>query len=252
MVYGAASQAPRGRWREMSRSARQHASPTPSGTSLSPHAAKGAARRQCRLMQGEQLLRDCDYALRLEAKLLLQFLQRRRSPEGMHANDAALPADIAFPAERGALLYRDSGRYRGRQHTVLIIWRLVLKDIPGWHRDDARPDVLGEQLFVGLHSERNLAARRNQDDLRVAAGRISEDIGTAHDPARRRVFAPIQGRQGLTRQRQYSRPMTQLKDVPVCLNHLIGIARPQRGEPGDGPQRYQLLDRLVGRTILPV
>src|SRR5258708_40305638 len=117
----------------------------------------------------------------------------------MHANDATLPADIAFPAERGTLLYRDSGRYRGRQHTVLIIWRLVLKDIPRWHRDDARPDVLGEQLFVGLHSERNLAARRNPDDILVASRRASDGTAPAPDPGPRRVFAPVQARQPPTR-----------------------------------------------------
>src|SRR5260370_9795834 len=46
--------------------------------------------------------------------------------------------------------------------------------------------------------------------------------------------------------------MTQLKDVAVSLDDLIGIRRPEDHQAGDGPHRDQLLDRLVRRSVLAV
>jgi hypothetical protein len=39
--------------------------------------------------------------------------------------------------------------------------------------------------------------------------------------------------------------MAQLEHVPVRLDDFIGIRRPEDHEAGYGPQRDQLLDRLV-------
>src|SRR6516162_10437607 len=46
--------------------------------------------------------------------------------------------------------------------------------------------------------------------------------------------------------------MAELEDVAVSLGDLIGIGRPKDDEAWDGPQRHQLLDRLVRRSILTV
>src|SRR6266404_1598671 len=88
---------------------------------------------------------------------------------------------------------------------------------------------------------------------RVWCSKMSQDgIETTRDSTCRRVFAPIQGRQGLARQRQHSWLMAQLHDVAVGFDDLVGVAGPKRDQPGNGPQRYQLLHRLVGRAILAV
>src|SRR5580658_2418291 len=60
------------------------------------------------------LLRGCDNFVRLEAKLLLQLLKRRRGSEGLHTNDAARQAHIALPSQSRALLHGDARPDRGR------------------------------------------------------------------------------------------------------------------------------------------
>jgi hypothetical protein len=61
------------------------------------------------LIPGQQFLRDCHDAVRLDAELFLEFLERRRSDEGVHTDDAALPADVALPSQGGSLLHGDAG-----------------------------------------------------------------------------------------------------------------------------------------------
>src|SRR5262245_32964518 len=47
----------------------------------------------------EQLPRDRDNPLGLEAKLALQLLERRRGAEGLHADDAALRPHVPIPSQ---------------------------------------------------------------------------------------------------------------------------------------------------------
>ena len=51
-----------------------------------------------------------------EAELGLQIVERRRGPEGVHADDRAVGADVAVPPQAGCLLDRDPGVDLGRQH----------------------------------------------------------------------------------------------------------------------------------------
>ena len=52
-----------------------------------------------------------DNVLRSEAELLLQFLERRRGAERLHADALTAPADIPRPAEGGPLFRRDARGY---------------------------------------------------------------------------------------------------------------------------------------------
>ena len=61
------------------------------------------------LIPGQQFLRDCHDAVRLEAELFLEFFERRRGAEGVHTDDAALPAEVALPSQGGSLLHSDAG-----------------------------------------------------------------------------------------------------------------------------------------------
>src|SRR5215470_16817292 len=106
--------------------------------------------------------------LRLEAELLLKRLQRRRGPERLHADDVASASDVALPPERGGLFDGDPRLHGGREHAVTILLRLVVEDLPGRHRDDARADTLGEQLTVRLDRQTELAARGDEDQLGIS------------------------------------------------------------------------------------
>ena len=46
--------------------------------------------------------------------------------------------------------------------------------------------------------------------------------------------------------------MPQLKDVAVGLHDLVGVAGPERDQPGDGAQRQELLHRLMRRAVFAV
>src|SRR5262245_3990165 len=71
-----------------------------------------------------------DDLLRLEAELALQFLERGGLAEGLHADDAAMVADIALPAQRRCLLDGKTQLHGRRQAGLAIRGRLVLKDVP--------------------------------------------------------------------------------------------------------------------------
>ena len=58
----------------------------------------------------------------------------------------------------------------GRQHAVPIFLCLVLEDIPGRHRDDARADALGEQVLVSIHGKTDFTAGGDEDHLGLPAG----------------------------------------------------------------------------------
>src|SRR5262245_45052264 len=72
-------------------------------------------------------------ALGFEAILALELLERRRGTERVHADDASAPADIAFPAERGRLLDRDTRGAARWEYAVAIFLRLRFENIPGRH-----------------------------------------------------------------------------------------------------------------------
>src|SRR5262245_48518447 len=63
---------------------------------------------------GQQLLRGPHHAVRLEAELPLELLERGRGPERLHANDTARLADVALPAQGRRLLHCDACFYPGR------------------------------------------------------------------------------------------------------------------------------------------
>src|SRR5262249_60288059 len=82
------------------------------------------------------LLRRRNDVLGGEAELPLQFLERRRRAERLHADAVPSPADILRPAESGALFHRDARADRLRQHRLTILGMvaaIVLEHLPCWH-----------------------------------------------------------------------------------------------------------------------
>jgi hypothetical protein len=115
------------------------------------YAAEIRAAHQAVSVTAEQLHRDADDALRLETEFALQFLERCRGAEGLHADDAAGGADIAVPAQHRSLLDGEACLHIGRQHIVPIGLRLLLENVPGRHRDNARAYPLNRQRFMSLN-----------------------------------------------------------------------------------------------------
>ncbi len=59
---------------------------------------------------------------------------------------------------------------------------------------------------------------------------VGEHIGPMRHPGGRDALAPIQGRQGLTRERQHGRPVAELQDDSVDLDYFVSVARPEHSE----------------------
>src|SRR5262245_26838901 len=107
-----------------------------------------------------------------EAELLLQLFQRRRRAERFHAETNAPRAHIPAPAKRARLLHGDAGGDSRRQHLIAILLRLLLEDLPRWHADHTRTHPITLQLLLRIEAERHLAARCQQQDLRLTLTRI--------------------------------------------------------------------------------
>src|SRR5262249_11718131 len=133
------------------------------------------------LALAEQLFGDLGDAPGLEPVFSQQLLERGRGAKCIHPDDAAGSADIAFPTEGRSLLHRHARSDVGRQHAVLVRLRLMFENIPGRHRDHARADTLREQLLVGVDTETDLAAGRDEDHFGLSRRRIGEHIGAARE-----------------------------------------------------------------------
>src|SRR5208282_3604092 len=120
----------------------------------------------------EQLLGHRRHPLRLEAKVLLQLLERCRGAERLHADDFPLTPHVALPTESRGLLHRDASLHLRRQDAVAVLARLLLEDVPGRHGHHPRANALGEQRLVCRDGQAELAAGGNQHHLRLAAGRV--------------------------------------------------------------------------------
>src|SRR5712691_5964261 len=112
---------------------------------------------------GELLLGGGVHVLDQEAELLLQLLQRRGGAEGRHADRLSAQANVPLPAEGRELLNGDTrGDRRGENGFPVfrMLAAVVLEDLPGRHAHDAGLDPLGDEPFVGVHAQRQLAPRR--------------------------------------------------------------------------------------------
>src|SRR5262249_55166880 len=119
---------------------------------------RGAASRwvSCEVSNGELVECGRDDGVRREAELRLQLLERGGCAEGAHADDRALTADVALPAERRRLLDRDARGHRGRQHRFAVLLGLALEQRPRRHRHDTGAYALRVEALIGLNREVDL------------------------------------------------------------------------------------------------
>ena len=104
--------------------------------------------------------------------------------------------------------------------------------------------------FVGLHAERDFAARGEQQHVGLAVAGIREHVRATLHALGGGVLRAVERRHRLPRQDQRHRLVAELHDHAPGFDHFVGIGRPQRDQAGNGAQGHQLLDRLMGRPIL--
>jgi len=111
-----------------------------------------------------------------------------------------------------------------------------------------RPVCLPLSVLVGLDAEVHLAAGGHQDDLRLSTfasaicRRASEAAADAYF-VRSKVGTACRVRM----KRRWFLP--QAHDDFPGLDDFVSVCRTQRDQAGNRAQRYQLLDRLMGRSV---
>src|SRR5215472_15266207 len=165
------------------------------------------------LCSAEQLFGGSDHLFWLESKFPLEFLQRSGSSERSHANDPALASNVTLPPKGRGLLNSEASGHFWRKNAVTVFLRLMLKNFPGRHRNNARTDALGNKLFVSLDGETQLTASRDQNELGIAVWSVGKYIRAFSHTRCRRVFGAVQSGQRLTRKCQHGRLVPQLQDI---------------------------------------
>ena len=179
-----------------------------------------------------------------------------RSLSGADAPKVCMPmtvpggADVIGPAEGRGLFHRDPRRDLRRQHAVAILLRLIVEQFPRRHAHHARLDALRLELFVRFDAQRHFAAGRQQEHVRLAVRRVGQDIGALATPAAGAYL--VRSSVGSACRVRMSAAGSWCSFMMTFQASATSLASrgPQHDQARDGPQRRQLLDRLVRRPVL--
>src|SRR5206468_5947979 len=171
-----------------------------------------------------------------EAEFLQYVLQRRRGSKREHADYLAMRTNVLRPAKCRSLLYRDSCLYFLREYLLFIFLALLFEDGPGRHADDARLHSFRFQLLISSDAELDLAAAGHQYYLRLAIGRIGQNVSALGHARGGSVFCTIKCRDRLTCQHQRCRLVLQLHDDLPCFDDFVGVGRTQEHQSWNGAQ----------------
>ena len=168
-----------------------------------------------------------------------------RSPGGRRAE--ALDGDRVVrppvPAEGHAGLDGQGG-HLGREDLVLHVVGLLLEQLPAGERRHLGVDALGREQLGGGDRDVHLAAGGHQHEVGVFGGaQHVRAAGQAHPRG------ALEHRQVLPREDERGGPVVLDGEAPR-LGRLVGVGGPDHPEPGDGAQRGDVLDRLVGGAVL--
>ena len=128
------------------------------------------------MKQGQRPLAHISYA---KTVFMHHNFTRSRGAEMIHAEHLAMRADITMPALRHAGFYRQFCANRGRQYRIAIGLWLLIEQLPAWHRNYPRLDVLRQQLLPRSDNQRHFRTAGNQDQIRFAVWRIGQNVSTA-------------------------------------------------------------------------
>ncbi len=169
-------------------------------------------------------------------------------------------AGVSPPAQRDPRFDGHPCPHPRWQHLPLIGNVLRGEPFHARHRNHARGNAVLGKLLARRDRDLHLAAGRDEDHRGVAAGRLGEDVpaaggafgaGEAVTGANAlRGGRPVEHWEALPAQAQRGRPVGVLEDGAPGHHGLVCVGRPYHVEAGDGPQRPQVLDRLVGRPVL--
>ena len=163
---------------------------------------------------------------------------------GALAPNRSMPTDasahVAQP--KVAAASTDSAGNARRQHVAPVVVGLALEPVPRRHGHHPGGDAVGLEPGGGVEAHRHLAAGADEHDLRAVD--VVDDGGAHLDGE------PV-GHDGhaLAGEDERGGAVGLDGDAPR-LGRLVGVGRADHLQLGHGPQRRQLLDRLVGGAVL--
>ena len=165
--------------------------------------------------------------------------------------------DLAGVADQFPPPHRDAGfegdlRRRGRDDLRAVLGRLRSEPLQARQRDHPGGDPFGLEQVAGGDRHPDLGAGGEQDDGRLTCGGVQQHVAALREQlgGRRSPVSALDGRDVLTGQDQRGRTVGVPQRLGPGLRGLVGVGRAHHVQPRDGAQRGEVLDRLVGGTVL--
>src|SRR5262249_22407446 len=202
-----------------------------------------------------------DHCVRGKAEFLLQFLERGRGTKGLHTDCNATRAHILRPTQSRCLFDRDSGGNLRWNHAIAVLWSLLLKNFPRWHADHAHFAAFRRELLIDCQAQRNLTACGHENQFRLAARGICQNVSALCQSCRGGVLCAVERGQRLPGKDESRRLMFHLHDQAPRLGNLVGVSGTDYHKSRQGPERGKLLywlmrwpifahtDRVVSKDI---
>ena len=185
------------------------------------------------------------HVLHGEAELLHAGATRSGSTKAVHGDAVAIEANEAVPAEGFGGFHHDALADCSRQNLLLVGIALLIEELHAGHGDHAHLLAFSGELFGGLNAEVKLGAGADQDQLRGAVA-VLKDVAAMGDFLDRGVG--LVGH-ALAAEAQSAGAMTVLDGQLVGTAGFVAITRTEHQHVGDGPQRWDGLDWLVGWAV---
>ena len=198
----------------------------------------------------QQGLGALGHVVRREPERLEQLVGGGGGTEVVDAQHVTAVTYITFPALRRTHFHRQSGSDAGWQHFVLIVLRLGVEQIPAGHGHATHGDAISAQLFRGVEDQAHFRTGGDQDQVGLTLFDIAQHIRALAQAFRAGVALTIQRRQFLPRQRQQHRVVYRFHHHFPRHGGFVGVRGSDHAAVGYGAQAGQLLDRLMGRTVL--
>src|SRR5215216_7969942 len=195
----------------------------------------------------ERLQSRLRYRFRRDAEMAIEVIWGCACAEAAHADEDTVAADDLIPALAHRGLYSDLHRSVTDDCAPRVCGSRQ-EQLEAGHRDHPGREPAFAQEFSRLDGDRDLGARCEQRNGSDALGR-NDLIGPA-GTAVALVVTEAELRYVLARQRQNARTIGTLQRQLPALGDFDGIARAEDRQVRHRAQRGQMLDRLVGRTVL--
>lgn len=189
-----------------------------------------------------------------DAILLVQDGSRGRSTELVNTDGNTVATEVLVPSLSGSSLNRHLGHARD-QDRVLVRLLLLVEQLPAWEGHNADLLALTLEDLSGLNGKHEFGTSSEQDDVRGSDLSTVDGVGTLGDSVDGRG---IHVGHALAREHEGGGALDALGVLGVGVedsslvgtSSLVTVSRADGKHVGHSTERSQVLDGLMGRSIL--